>query len=200
MEAIVEKLKRSWMQALLIIIGLSAIGVGVWQSGEHDSNNEVVVVGNLVDEGETNQELSQVVVDVSGAVNNPGVYYLASGSRIAQALEKAGGFSNDADGDYVAKMINQAEMVKDGQKIYIPLLTATTAVGIKSPEGEVAGVSTINVNVASQSELESLWGIGEARAQAIVANRPYSSLDDLKTKAGIPDNVMQKNEGKMSVF
>jgi len=58
----------------------------------------------------------------------------------------------------------------------------------------------VNINTASVSELDSLWGVGEARAEAIVAARPYSSIEELASKANIPSNVMDKIRDEITVF
>jgi competence protein ComEA len=112
---------------------------------------------------------------------------------------------------YVNKILNQAEEVRDGMKIYIP--TRDEPEKIKDPsssagrqssnikmESGVAGAATININTASQKELESLWGIGEARAKAIIENRPYSKIEEIKEKAKVPGNVYERIEKEISVY
>ena len=87
-----------------------------------------------------------------------------------------------------------AQELEDGQKVYIPSQGET---------GEVAGESVkgkININSASVSELDSLWGIGEARAKAIIENRPYASVDDLLDKKVIPANVFEAIKDEIAVF
>ncbi len=137
-------------------------------------------------------------VDVAGAVENPGVYELSSGSRVKDALVLAGGLSELAEREYLEKVINMAEEVKDGQKIYIP------REGTK--EGDILGGSTddlgglINVNLASISELDTLWGIGSVRAQAIVDARPFKSVEELLSKGVLPENVYEKIKDMVSVY
>jgi len=58
----------------------------------------------------------------------------------------------------------------------------------------------ININTASASELDSLWGIGESRADSIIANRPYGNVDELESKAGVPSNVMERIKDQVSVY
>ncbi|MFZ2202015.1 MAG: ComEA family DNA-binding protein [Microgenomates group bacterium] len=130
-------------------------------------------------------------MDVSGAVEQPGVYQLASGARIKDVLVAAGGLTDKADRDFVSTTINLAAKVADGDKIYIP--TAGSA---------VAGAATgrVNLNKASSGELEGLPGIGSARAGAIIEHRPYASVDDLVTKKIISAGVLNKIRDKIAVY
>jgi len=136
-------------------------------------------------------------VDVSGAVVAPGVYKLTDTARVKDALVAAGGFSSAADRDYIAKEINLAAKVSDGQKIYIPEIgTSPTS------SGSVKGASTskINLNKASLGELDSLWGVGAARAAEIIKNRPYTKVEDLVAKKVITKAVFEKIRDQVVVY
>ena len=140
----------------------------------------------------------KIFVDVSGAVESPGVFELDSGSRIKDALVLAGGLSPDADRDWVAKLMNLAEVLKDGQKVYIPLSGNTTSgQGYSEP---VSGGFRVNVNTATIAELDTLWGIGESRASDIVKNRPYSNLDEMIEKKVVTKQILEKNKELMTVY
>jgi len=124
-------------------------------------------------------------------------------------LIRAGGLSAAADREWVSKNINLAQKLQDGAKIYIPTQKEVGRFGglglSTSAGGEVAGVSgsvvgKININTASQAQLESLWGIGEKRAADIIANRPYQSIDELVTKAKIPKSVVEKIKDKITIY
>ena len=128
------------------------------------------------------------MVDLSGAVIKPGVYELKQGTRINDLLIQAGGLSAVADRDWVAKNLNLADELIDGKKYYIP------STGEKAVEG------LIDINSASLSQLESLEGIGEKRAQDIVSNRPYGTIDDLASKKIIPASVFNKIQEKISAY
>jgi competence protein ComEA len=200
MDAIREWLRERKVSIPFAALGLIFLGVGVMQMRRVTEAPEVEVVepGELIKE-------TGVVVDVAGAVKSPGVFRLNQGARVAEAVEAAGGLTDGADGDYVARFVNQAEVVKDGMKIFIPMAGAISPgevgdAGEGIGGGGVAGGGLVNVNTASLSELDALWGIGEARANDIVMNRPYGDLAELETKAGIPKNVMERNQGKMSVY
>ncbi len=191
----VSFLKRYGIGVGLGVIGLGLIGVGGWQYLK-PRPVEVEVVKEASRGGVRKvEEVKSVVVNVSGAVRNPGVYQLKVGSRVAEALTKAGGLVKDADRAWIDKNLNLARKLRDGEKIYIP------RVGEEYSGSEVLGAKSgvVNVNTASLSELDSLWGVGETRARAIIEHRPYSSLEELVSKAGIPQSVLEKNEGRMGL-
>lgn len=193
-ERVVELIKQWGVIAILGVLGLGLVIYGLW--GVISPADPVVEIVKSEE-----KETIQVMVDVGGAVENPGVYSLPKNSRIGEAISKAGGLSASADRNWVSRYVNLASPVEDGGKIYIPgegENTQSTSEG----SGEVEGVRTgkINLNTASTTELDSLWGIGEARASEIVANRPYGSVEELESKAGIPSNVMEKIKDEISVY
>lgn len=182
------------------------LALGIWQAVQQSQGNQVEVLSEGTTTEQTEVSAGEVVVvDVAGAVKMPGLYRLDAGTRVGEALAMAGGLIAEADGEWVAKMMNQAAIVEDGQKIYIPLLSETNDGGLSGQTSNgttniVAGAGSININTATAEQLDSLWGIGEARAQQIIDNRPYSKVEELKSKAGIPENVYEANEGKWGVF
>lgn len=126
-----------------------------------------------------------VVVDVVGAVKNPGLYTLASDSRVNDAIAAAGGFTEDVD----RAKVNLAAKISDGQKIMVP---AKSESGGGGDMGNQGSGGLVDINTASQLELESLPGIGPATASKIVSLRPYSSLDELLSKKAITKSVYGK--------
>ncbi|MFI3208840.1 MAG: helix-hairpin-helix domain-containing protein [Eubacteriales bacterium] len=135
--------------------------------------------------------IEMISVYVCGAVNNEGVYELAYGSRIYEALEAAGGMTEEAMKTY----LNLAEVLVDGQKIYVPtddeveegLVTSYD----ESEEGSSSG--KVNINTASKSELMTLTGIGEAKADSIIAyresNGTFTAPEDIMLIDGIKEGV-----------
>jgi len=145
-----------------------------------------------------NATTTKMVIDVEGAVINPGVYELASGSRIKDVLVMSGGLSAEADRDYCEKTLNMAEEVKDGQKIYIPKKTNNDApAGYPEANNEA---KKVNVNTATAAELDTLWGVGSARADSIVKNRPYQSLDELVSKKVLTQTILDRDKDLLSVY
>lgn len=143
----------------------------------------------------------EVVVEISGAVQKPGVYKLLASERLERLLIASGGLAADADREWVEKNLNRAARLVDGQKIYIPkageVELRTKDLGGK---GSVAGLTSglVNLNTASAGELDSLPGIGTVRAQAIIDNRPYSSSEELLSKKVIPQSVYEKIKEKVT--
>jgi competence protein ComEA len=120
-----------------------------------------------------------VVVDVQGAVRRPGVVRLPAGSRVADALQAAGGYSKKADLNAAAAALNLAAVLADGAQVYVPLLGAMVAGGAPSPAG---GNGLVNLNTASAEELDALPGIGPVTVQKILAARteqPFATLDEM---------------------
>jgi competence protein ComEA len=141
----------------------------------------------------TNQ-LSQIKIDVSGAVNKPGVYSLDSGARMEDVIKAAGGFSSKVNQEFVAKSLNLSQKISDGQKIYIPLEGEQASVVIGAAVNGAASSTNglIGINSASTDQLDSLPGVGPVTSQKIVSGRPYSSLEDLTTKKIVSKSVFNK--------
>jgi competence protein ComEA len=199
MEQILTKLRHGGWRVILGGAGILLLGFGVWQIKQSSSSGQVEVITPL-----TTKETSGgvVVADVGGAVKKPGLYRFDAGIRLGEAVAAAGGMTELADQNWVARSLNQAEAVKDGQKIYIPIKNQGTEELKNNTNNttQVSGAETVNVNSATAAELDALWGIGEVRAQAIVSNRPYSSIEELMVKAGVPKNVVEKNKDKLSIY
>jgi competence protein ComEA len=121
-----------------------------------------------------------VIVDVEGAVLRPGLAELPAGSRVADAIEAAGGYSPRVDLALAAAQVNLAATLRDGQQILVP------TIGAPQPGGSGAGAGgLVNLNTASPDALDALPGIGPVTVDKIVAARkeqPFSSLDELVTR------------------
>lgn len=143
--------------------------------------------------------MTEIMVDVSGAVTSPGVYSLRAGARVEEALTAAGGIAKNADNQWIAKNINRAMRLTDGVKIYVPevgeLQTSHNIISIE----KIQDGSFVSVNNANQSELESLAGVGPVTAQKIINNRPYASLDQLVDKKAIGQSLYDKIKNQLSL-
>lgn len=146
--------------------------------------------------------LAPIMVFVSGAVLKPGLYQLPAGARVSDAVAMAGGFATDASAD----LINQAEPLADGAQVHVPGATDATAaklpasaggersgavVPVSNPSNDLA-VALINLNNAPLEALDSLPGIGPSKAQAIIDNRPYATVDDLERVPGIGPSTIEQ--------
>ena len=161
----------------------------------------------------------QICVFLCGAVNQPGVYYLKEGARLYEGIAAAGGFSEDADEDWW----NQAAVLPDGSRIQIYTREETevfreagqnpgsagedTALasgnGAEPKADEAAGEpGRVNINTASQEELQTVPGIGEVKAKAILSYREehgeFSSAEDIKQVPGIKGKTYEKIKNYIS--
>lgn len=162
------------------------------------------------DKEKKTQSGGKIFIDIAGEVKNPGVYEVTSDSRIFEAIEKAGGLTEKAD----TTNVNQAETVKDGQKISIPKKGATAqssggsggessqttsapASNAQTSTGtDPASGAKININSADSSQLQTINGIGPSTAEKIIRYRTskgaFKSIDDLKKVDGIGDKKLEK--------
>lgn len=172
------------------------------------------------EDGEEQPEVSQeqemlsdetLYIHVCGAVCRPGVYEMKQGDRVYEAVQKAGGFTEDADEDYV----NQAQKLTDGAKLVIPTKEESSrlageqeiAAGLVGEEiGEAAGTDgdgRININTASESELCQIPGVGATRAAAIISYREKSGsfrkIEDIMNVSGIKEGTFEKIKDSIRV-
>lgn len=178
----------------IIPLGLSIVGLILLSTGLISSLNskpEDITFNQA--EPVSSSSAKEIKVDVSGAVVKPGVYSLPENSRIQDALIAASGLSFEADRNWVSKNINLAQKIIDGFKIYIPRIGEFfVSTSTKS--------NLININSASESELDSLPGIGAITAQKIIEGRPYSDINELTVKKVVSTKVFEKIKGSISVY
>lgn len=197
--------KFRW-QITFVLIGLALIGGGILLvKSDFLESPKIEILENEI--ASPSAEKAEIVFEVSGEVEKPGVYKLPAGSRVEDALVAAGGISADADRNWIEKNINRAGKLIDGQKIYIAgkqseVLSAKESGGNQIiSSGQVAGLSNlVNINSATGSELVSLWGIGPVTAQKIIEQRPYSSVEELLTKKILKKNVYDRIKDLITVY
>ncbi len=138
---------------------------------------------------------TEIVVDVAGAVVTPGVYHLAPGSRINDAIDAAGGFSARVDAGRVAAALNLAAPLTDGQQVRVP--SRDDAAGQAGGEPAASNGSSgalINLNTATESELESLPGIGPVTAGKIIEARGqarFRTVDELRERGLVGEKTFE---------
>lgn len=147
----------------------------------------------------------KVIVDVKGAVKFPGVYELTSEDRIIDAIQKAGGYLDEADSKY----INHAQKLQDEMVIYIPKkgesIEEQSTIPMIPQTGSVASKKEhrVNINTADESELTTLSGIGPSKAQAIIQYREehgnFKKPEDLKNVSGIGEKTFEKLKDSITV-
>lgn len=181
--------------ALVIVAVIAFCGGNLYQEWRAEGEGLTLVQEDATD-GETAADSAapenasgEVVVHVAGAVSSPGVYTLPADSRVDDAV-RAAGATADAD----LSQLNLAQKLADGQKITVPVAGAAPADGSSAAttaDSDNGGL--ININTATQEELESLPSIGEVRAQAIITYREehggFRTIDELKEVSGIGDKI-----------
>lgn len=159
--------------------------------------------GEKADAGQEPDNREEIVVDIKGAVERPGIYRMTASDRISDAIGKAGGFTKKADKD----QINLAQKVADEMVIYIPLkgekdppvIDARQAPGASASSPSVGSgdqPAKININTADEQQLQELPGVGPAKAKAIIAYReehgPFHAVDELTDVSGIGDKSLEQ--------
>lgn len=184
MEKINEFISIYKLPLALSLLGIVLIVGGLTSSGILDTPH-----GTYSQKSVVQKEDSQIKIDIAGAVNSPGVYSLRVNSRIEDIIKAAGGFSTQANSEFIAKSLNLSQRLTDGQKVYIPFDEESSF--------SVAGATSnlIGLNTATASELESLPGVGPATASKIISSRPYNDLNELLSKKVVSRSVFEKIKG-----
>lgn len=185
-------------------------------SGKHISDADIDNGSEAVSDKEMQQAM--IYVDVCGAVANPGVFQLAAGSRVFQAIEAAGGYLPEA----ALTCVNRAGVLTDGQQLYILTQEEMERQGRDPAEmsgasdgqmngsagtgqntGMTAQDNRININTADEAQLTTLTGIGATRAQAIIAyreeNGPFAAIEDIMNVQGIKEGTFAKIKDEIVV-
>ena len=188
-------------------------------SGKHTSDADIDNGPEAVSDKEMQQAM--IYVDVCGAVANPGVFQLAAGSRVFQAIEAAGGYLPEA----ALTCVNRAGVLTDGQQLYILTQEEMERQGLDPAEmagasdgqmngsagtGQNTGMTAqvqqdnrININTADEAQLTTLTGIGATRAQAIIAyreeNGPFAAIEDIMNVQGIKEGTFAKIKDEIVV-
>ena len=179
---------------IIVIIGIIKI-VDIYYE---KNNTEKISISNFIEnENETEDEKcnTKIKVYITGEVKNQGVIELEEGDRIADAIEKAGGQTEQAS----LKNVNLAYQLEDGQKIYIPNVndneTEIIDAGASGVVDDTTNQTVVNINKADERELQSLNGIGESLATSIVQyrkeNGKFETIEDLKNVPGIGDSKFE---------
>ncbi len=155
-------------------------------------------LGELVDQSQNQASnestASAIFVDVSGAVTKPGVYQVNQDSRVQDALLLAGGFLPQAKKQYIHQSLNLSHKLHDQEKIYIPLEGEDVPSALNQNQSQQPGNQTnkLSLSNATQEDLMELEGIGEKRAQDILAGAPYRDKEDFLERSGLSRNLAQE--------
>lgn len=157
---------------------------------------------NTNTENSANMESKKIIVHISGCVVNEGIVELSEGARINDAINSAGGYTLDAD----LNKLNLAYPIKDGEKIYVPSINDDEDISTllsSSPSANSNNSNLININTATQAELETLSGIGPSTALKIIQyrkdNGDFDSIEDIKNVPGIGDSKFNNIKNSICV-
>ena len=215
MEAIIEKIKEYKIIVICAGLGLALGGFFLLKPSTQKSVTETNLQAEVaavskdsssekeVKKEEKDESLEQdlITVDVKGAVKSPGIYDLPVGSRVHDAVQKAGGLTEEAD----SKSLNLAQKVSDEALVYVPT-KGEEAASQQAASGTTPSTSKekkINLNKASLEELKQVKGLGGKRAQDIIdhreANGKFKSVDELKKVSGIGAKTIEKLKDYVTV-
>lgn len=214
MEAIIEKIKEYKIIVICAALGLALGGFFLIKPSTQTPVTETNLPAEVAavskdstsekevkkEEKEESSEQELITVDVKGAVKSPGIYDLPVGSRVHDAVQKAGGLTEEAD----SKSLNLAQKVSDEALVYVP--TKGEEASQQTASGTTPSTSKekkVNLNKASLEELKQVKGLGGKRAQDIIdhreANGKFKSVDELKKVSGIGAKTIEKLKDYVTV-
>lgn len=226
METWIEKIKE-----YKLFLGLAAVGLVIgglflfWPKQAPQGPETVISQLEMVDqeaspkedtslpsssqqrsEEKTDSSQEKIMVDVKGAVRQAGVYELPVGSRVYDAVQKAGGMTDEAN----SQSVNLAQKLEDESIVYVakngeevaPVASASASAGTTGGEKQSKD-GKVNLNTATEAELQTISGIGQKRAQDIIAYREekgkFQSVDELKNVSGIGQKTLEKLKEHVTV-
>lgn len=215
MEAIIEKIKEYKIIVICAVLGLALGGFFLLKPTSQTSVKETNLQAEVAavskdsssekeikkEEKEESPEQDLITVDVKGAVKSPGIYDLPVGSRVHDAVQKAGGLTEEAD----SKSLNLAQKISDEALVYVPTKgeEATSQQAASGTSPSTSKEKKVNLNKASLEELKQVKGLGGKRAQDIIdhreANGKFKSVDELKKVSGIGAKTIEKLKDYVTV-
>lgn len=196
-KAIVLAASAAVFTAIMIFLATGKNKEPVKQAVPTETENTVVK-----QEANNDESSETIVIDIKGAVQHPGVYEMRTGDRVSQAIEKAGGTSEQAD----EAQVNLAEILQDGTVVYIPKKGEETAVqqgGGVSVQSDGEKGALVNINTATLEELQDISGVGPSKAEAIVAYREengrFQTIEDITKVSGIGEKSFEKIKSSITV-
>lgn len=149
---------------------------------------------------------AELVIEVVGSVRKPGVYRLPAGSRVGDAVQAAGGFGPRVDTRRAERELNLAAALADGDQVRVPSRDDAGTGAASAPSahtsGAGGGTAKVDLNHATQAELEALPGIGPATAQKVIAAReeaPFAAVDELRSRGILGEKTFEKLRDLVSV-
>ncbi|MCM3539681.1 helix-hairpin-helix domain-containing protein [Priestia endophytica] len=198
---------HKWLSAicggLVCLLLLLSIVLG----GDKEEKKPVTASESLVfSKEETNEEHQKkeeaelpIVIDVKGSVQNPGIYTMKDGERIDDAINKAGGFTKNAE----VAAVNLAQKVTDEMVVYVPSEGEKELTSIPVGGTDTEKSALININNAQSEELQKLNGVGPSKAEAIITyreeNGPFKAPEDIMNVSGFGEKSFEKIKEQITV-
>ncbi|PGT82922.1 helix-hairpin-helix domain-containing protein [Bacillus sp. AFS040349] len=209
--SIIQKYKK-W---IILLVSLLAITILYYCFFNIQASSELVTTNvegayvetsesyetNKVEEktSENSEATTTIVIDVKGAVQQPGVYEISANARVHEIIEKAGGLSDQAD----EASVNLASSLEDGMVVYIPLIGENKENPFQSTNENKESSKKININLATSEELQTLSGIGPSKAEAIISyreeNGKFKTIEGLLEVSGIGEKSLEKLKEEVTV-
>ncbi len=213
-QPLLKKSKKYLLEIVLLIVALviTITALVIYAKNDQSSEEEIATSSTAL----TALTAPKIFVDVSGAVKKPNIYQIDFGARLKDAVDKAGGLSDEADTVFFNRNFNLARIITDQEKIYVPSIveinsgvfvqdqrtldyTTPTSTGIASNAPAEDNNQLINLNSATVEELDQLPGVGQTTANKIIKNRPYSTVEELLTKKVVNKGVFEKIKSLISI-
>lgn len=208
-----DSMSRGEVVGLVAVVAITVAGAGLWYVRSLPRPVEIAhtptvtasgsssATPHLHPSGSASAVAATLIVDVTGWVRQPGVYEFAPGARVIDAVERAGGAREGAD----LSLLNLASPLTDGQQVLVPKEGETPPGGVvpgATAPGST-GTAMININTADATAFETLNGIGEVLAAAIVTYRdehgPFASVDQLEQVPGIGPSTLEEIRPQVTV-
>lgn len=198
---------KNFKKIIFLSIGIIIIVIYLVYNYSKDNASEILEENIYIETSNETKEKNKIILHITGEVNSPGIIEIEEGSRLANAIEAAGGLTENAD----INKINLAYVVKDGQKINIPNVNSVdTSSYITEDIGENiiiedinSNTNLVNINTATQTELETLTGIGPSTALKIIKyreeNGKFTTIEDIKNVPGIGDSKFESIKEEICV-
>ena len=170
---------------------------GIFHSCTKENEQDMVIektswnnTDSAAEQQETSQDNAKIYVFITGCIEKPDVYEVDEGTRLYTLVELAGGFTEDADTQY----LNMAEQIKDGSRIIV--YSKEEAASAKQTVHEEQEETVVNINQADKNTLMTLPGIGESKADAIIRYREehgnFTAIEDIMNISGIKQGAFDK--------
>ena len=205
-----DQLSRAELTGLIVVIVLTLAGSGLWYLRSLPKPVEIAAggVGGAPADAvaataagtSPSASTAPLIVDVTGEVRQPGVYEFVQGDRVVDAVERAGGAKPNAD----LTTLNLAALLTDGTQIVVPKQGAGGVAGVTGAvDTSSSAGGLININTATATEFETLSGIGEVLAAAIIdyrtENGPFTAVDELEDVSGIGPATLEEIRDQVTV-